>query len=223
MLLSGEEGLARGRRPWARPVHRPSCDAHNSNKSKDDQYLWHIVISAQGLNECGTLMAQTKGVRSISRRPAVATSLMRTAIPAFVLDPETGLWHETLNVEFDAKRTFGVLRQFGRALYFLHFGAKWLGPLEPFPSFAKFAHDSSIDKDFQRLWRSIIDRTHSAMTQVARIGSNQEAFYYQVMDGNLGPVMHATFYGGATVTFGFMELPQPPAAERNPAHGPPGF
>lgn len=187
----------------------PSCDAHNSHKSQDDQYLWQIVISAQGLNECGQRMQRTKGLRSISRRPAVAASLMRTAVPSFVLDPQTGQWHETIKVEFDAKRVFGVLRQFGRALYFLHFGTKWLGDLQPFPNFAQFSQSSGFDKHYLRLWRSIIDRVSDATAQLERIGSNQDAFYYQVMptDGTPGAIMRATFYGGATVTIGYIVLP----------------
>jgi hypothetical protein len=187
----------------------PSCDSHNSRKSKDDQYFWQIVTATQGLNECGDRMVRTKVARSISRRPALVGSLMRTAVPAYRLDPGTGRWSETVKVRFDADRLSRVLEQFARALYFWHFGSPWSGVVGTFPNFALFTQDSGADREFQRTWRRVIENTASITPHLERLGENQDVFYYQVVppDGTVGVIMSATFYGSAVISIGYMPLP----------------
>ena len=190
----------------------PSCDAHNSQKSKDDQYFWQLITATRDLNECGKRMVCTKIARSISRRPALVGSLMRTAVPAYTLDPGTGRWSETVKVQFDAPRLSRVLEQFARALYFWHFGSRWPGVVATFPNFALFGQDSGADRDFQRMWRRIIENSASMTPHLERIGENQDVFYYQVVppDGTSGVIMTATFYGGAVISIGYL---RPPAQE----------
>ena len=89
----------------------PSCDAHNSKKSKDDQYLWHIVTMVQGLNECGQNMVRTKVMRAIRRRPALVGSIMERAIAAYVFDFERGIWLSTAQSDFDFERLDSVDRK----------------------------------------------------------------------------------------------------------------
>ena len=187
----------------------PSCDTHNSHKSKDDQYFWQVVSATQGLNECGMRMVRTKVVRSISHRPALAASLMRTAVPGYTLDPATGQWCETVKIRFDANRLSRVLEQFARALYFWHFGSRWPGVVATFPNFALFGQDSSADRDFRRTWRRIIENTASVTPHLERIGENQDVFYYQVVppDGTPGVIMTATFYGSAVISIGCLQAP----------------
>jgi hypothetical protein len=186
----------------------PSCDAHNSHKSKDDQYLWHIITAARGLNECGEHMARTKVRRSVSQRPALIRAMMRNAVPTHVYDPDAGEWQTTLKVRFDLERFNRVADHLGRALYFLHFCEKWGGVVEVFPSFTHWGPDA--DKDSRRDWRKVVDAAAEIAAHLERIGDNQPALYYQVRvvppDGDPGVVMRATFYGGPAVTFGFLPM-----------------
>ena len=183
----------------------PSCDVHNSHKSQDDQYLWHIITAARGLNDCGTRMVRTKVVRSIRERPALISSLMRSAEPVQIYDPNTGQWHQTAKFQFDGSRVFRGLEHLGRALYFHHFKETWPAVVQPFPSFAQFG-SHKMQRSDQQMWRHIIERAAAAMAGLDRIGNNQDAFYYQVMpkDESPGAVMRVTFYGGVTITFGFL-------------------
>jgi len=179
----------------------PSCDAHNSRKSQDDQYLWQILMMARGLNECARLMMRTKVVRTVTRRPALVTSLMRTANSAYVYDFHTGAWLPTALVTFDGARVETALEHFAHALYFWHFKAKWTGRLRTLTNIARFSKDSA-NRENMRVYREVIRRTEAVMVAQPRFGENQDAFYYQVVatpDGS-GAVMLATFYGGATVT-----------------------
>jgi hypothetical protein len=185
----------------------PSCDAHNSHKSKDDQYLWQIVTATRQLNECGERMVRTKGLRTIARRPAMMRSLMQTAVPAYVYDFSARSWQPTAMVQFELPRVFTALEHLARALYLWHFHEKWPGRVTVFPSFAGFPpHEKAADREFRQQWRGIIQKAAAAMAGLPRFGENQDAFYYQVMppDGASGVVMLATFYGSATVTCGFV-------------------
>lgn len=109
-------------------------------------------------------------------------------------------------MRFDSSRVTRALEHLARALHFLYFGREWPGVVEVFPNFSLFGPDTNADQEFRRMWRRIIESSATAMAQLPRIGENQEAFYYQVMptDGAPGVIMRATFYGGATVTIGFL-------------------
>ena len=185
----------------------PSCDAHNSGKSRDDQYFWQVVTSTEGLNECGMNMVRTKVIRSISHRPALAASLLHTAVPGYAFDSATGEWRKTIKVRFDADRLWRVLEQFARALYFWHFRSRWPGAIGTFPNFALFEQGSGADRDFRRRWRRIVENAASATQQLERIGQNPDVFYYQVVppDGTPGVVMTATFYGSAVISIGCVQ------------------
>jgi hypothetical protein len=184
----------------------PSCDEHNGHKSEDDQYLWQIITATRDLNERGQQIVRTKVIRSVKERPALVNAIMRTAEPAKIYSQETGEWHDTVRIRFDAERLSTALEHFARALHFQHFKRKWDGVVATFPSFSLFDSESSADRSFRQTWRRIIENSAQAMASMERIGQNQEVFYYQVLppDGSPGVVMRATFYGRATVTIGFL-------------------
>jgi hypothetical protein len=181
----------------------PSCDAHNSAKSKDDQYLWQIMLGARGLNECGQRLLRTKGVRSITRRPASMAELMGGADLAAIYDFEIGAWLPTGVMHFNGERVYSVLRHFARALYFWHFKSRWLGIVKLMPNFVKFSR-SAADRD----WQKVIQLSAGVMKDRPRYGDNPDVFYYQeVSDSHSGALMSATFYGGLTVTCVFSAEP----------------
>jgi hypothetical protein len=182
----------------------PSCDAHNSQRSQDDQYLWQTMMMARGLNECARLMTRTKVVRTVARRPALVTSMMSTAYPAYEYDFHIGTWLPTALVTFDGARVKVALEHFACALYFWHFKARWIGPLRVLTNIARFSKDKA-DRRTMRVYREVIQRTEAAMAAQPRFAENQDAFYYQAVatpDGS-GALILATFYGGGTVTCAF--------------------
>src|ERR1700735_2567636 len=76
----------------------PSCDAHNQNKKKDDEYLWIIISACSSLNECGHQMVRTKVRRSTERRPALVRSLFEEGDFAWVSDGQD--WRATIRAPF---------------------------------------------------------------------------------------------------------------------------
>jgi hypothetical protein len=96
----------------------PSCDTHNSAKSRDDEYIRLELVSSIGANKHGYQLARTKIARSIARRPSLMLSLLQKSTPAFVLDNESQQRIETLRIELDPLRVYTVLMNIARALYF---------------------------------------------------------------------------------------------------------
>lgn len=183
----------------------PSCDAHNSQKSQDDQYLWQTMMMARGLNECAMLMMRTKVVRTVTRRPALVTSMLRTAQLAYEYDFRIRAWLPTALMTFDGARVKATFEHFARALYFWHFKTKWIGPLHVLTNIARFSKGNA-DRRSMRVYREVIQKAEAGMAAQPRFGENEDAFYYQVAttpDGS-GAIILATFYRGATVicTFG---------------------
>jgi hypothetical protein len=189
----------------------PSCDQHNSKKSKDDEYLWFVIAASEALNECGQRMVRTKVTRSIKRRPGLGLSLLREATPAQVFDAARSEWVQTVKAGFDGRRVYGALEMFGRALYFHHFNLKWQGAVKAFAHFAHF-NSAATPLVLERAYRKVLRIADPAFQSAASYGKNQEVFSYQVYaEPDLtSALMRATFYGRAAVTLAFTQRPMGP-------------
>ena len=186
----------------------PSCDPHNTGKSKDDTYPWMVISASNALNECGEHMVRTKVQRFIKRRPALGMSLLSGAAPAQVFNTERNEWQQTVMASFDQTRFHGELEMFGRALHFHHFKRKWLATVTAFPHFV--AYDSKgIHPGVSRGWREVLRIADRGFVNVPSYGENPQAFFYQVCAGDDTTValMRATFYGKAVVTLAFTHGP----------------
>jgi hypothetical protein len=189
----------------------PSCDAHNSKKSHDDEYLWFHIIASNAINECGQNMVRTKGLRQIQRRAALGNALMKTATPAYSYDAETASWKPTAKVQFDGPRFYGALEKVGRALYYHHFGHKWARSVVVIPRFTLFSGEEP--SAIRSAWRKVLELADLAFSSGSkRYGDNQDAFLYQVYSEPeaKGLMLRATFYGHAAITLFFTETQAPP-------------
>ncbi len=60
------------------PIKVPSCDAHNSTKCKDDEYLLFVLISHFGNNTVAANQILTKILRALRRRPHLKSIYTKT-------------------------------------------------------------------------------------------------------------------------------------------------
>src|SRR5262245_35856510 len=95
-LLFPEQKDAGGRDLRRRLITVPSCDAHNSEKSKDDEYLLWVLSANAFANETGVQQANTKLDRSYLRRPKLGDSIFATMQEVDVVDSRSGIVHEKL-------------------------------------------------------------------------------------------------------------------------------
>ena len=60
------------------PIKVPSCDAHNSAKSEDDEYLLFVLSSHFGNNTVAANQIVTKILRALRRRPHLKSIYTKT-------------------------------------------------------------------------------------------------------------------------------------------------
>lgn len=113
----------------------PSCDVHNTSKSKDDEYLLYALSMNISNNPTASNHFSTKILRTIQRNTSVINKFTEKQIPVKVEDTQTGELHETVALQVDKQRLEGALMMIGHALYFHHFKTKWLGSVSAYPNF----------------------------------------------------------------------------------------
>jgi hypothetical protein len=185
----------------------PSCDTHNSAKSRDDEYIRLVLVSGIGANELGHQLARTKIARSIARRPSLMLSLLQKSTPAFVLDNESQQWIETLRIELDPLRVYTVLMNMARALYFRHFETKWLDSVTVIPHFGSYGWNTdAITRETRQAHERVLSLADSGLVGAPRLGDNPELLHYKVLRGDTQPqgaIMRCTFYDNIALTFLF--------------------
>jgi hypothetical protein len=117
----------------------PSCDEHNSHKSKDDEYVQLILVNGYFNDKAGQDHFSSKIVRAISRRPALLAALYADA------DPVTVDGMLTVAVTIDRERFNRAFERFVQGLCVKFLGERWPNEFEIHTP-ALFAIDVSESK-----------------------------------------------------------------------------
>lgn len=150
----------------------PSCDAHNSRKSKDDEYLFLILVHGYFNNEAGRDHFNSKIVRALTRRPAMLVALYGTQTPVTV-DGEL-----TVSVDIDRVRFNNALERVCQGLCVNQYGKRWPKEIEIHTPLLLAMDRPNADKTnalVADLSKAIIDNLKS----VDKRGENPEVFWYQ--------------------------------------------
>ncbi len=178
----------------------PSCEKHNTAKSRDDEFLMACLAPVVGNNGIGLLHTKTKLARSHARNPHLIADVIRDAKP-LELVTEDGTAFPVLVGLPDMERLCRSLQAVARGLYFRTHGKRFKGKVTVIPSFVKFPPGQTMST-FQLLAQRMIDQ---ARTEWQSYGDNPRIFSYQI-----GPVdqfgitpMVMTFYLCAEVLAAF--------------------
>lgn len=149
----------------------PSCDLHNSKKSKDDEFLCIIIVSHFKNNLPAQRHFSTKVMRALHKRRSLL-ALFKNPRPAFVEGKSTGIF----NVDID--RFHRSLDHIARALYFDKYKKKWTEPIKIltrdfFPNSSKQLKSFEINQ----LAFFTLDKVFEILP---KLGNNPEIFYYQI-------------------------------------------
>lgn len=178
----------------------PSCDEHNSRKSRDDEFLMACLAPVVGNNSTAYRHAATKVARARTRNPHLIGDTIREARD-FDLRVSDGVSFPVLVGKPDMPRLCRTLQAVARGLYRHARGVRFVGKVVVIPSFVDFMPGSTI---------SVIQVLSQRMIESERRGweahgDNPEVFSYQV-----GPVdqfgltpMVMTFYSRAEVFTSF--------------------
>jgi hypothetical protein len=166
----------------------PSCDAHNSSKSKDDEYLRHVVVSAPGANEFALKVADEALIPSFERRPHIMKTFLDKVRLVAIGTAETAAF------QIDIRRFERAIDAIARGLYFCETGKKLFSETQIIWG-ALFTPDLSKTPFFDFI------RNTEQRTPARYKGSNPEIFRYALdlfHDGREG-LCRMQFYEGHPV------------------------
>lgn len=168
----------------------PSCDAHNSGKSQDDEYLLHVLAASYTSSPIGLNQFITKVRRAFERSPSKAKAFALQSAPVMLRREEQPEWEEGLQVLVRGDRLDSVLSNCARALYFHETGLQMLVPAQVITAFTMYN-----DPLFQAQVDKAIQATDSYFAKAHPKGENQGVFWYKFEEGAKTAIFLLCFYG----------------------------
>lgn len=187
----------------------PSCDEHNNEKTRDDEFLMVSLAGIIGNNSIGYMHKLGKVDRAI--RNSANRLLDRVLIEkkeVHRIDLGENKFHEVIWGTPDVERLRRCFMHIGYGLHQHHFRNRFIGQITVLLGYL-FHNDHNA-----KTWVEFVhERAAIDLKNCLRHGSNQEVFYFQVTEPDSFGLflMRLTFYGGVRVYLAFVpEGVQPP-------------
>lgn len=175
----------------------PSCDLHNLQKSKDDEYL-RFVLASSILGNSHQIDQIEKIQRAWIRRPHVFQSFLKELKPVVI--NISGKVEESISFKVDLERFESICHHLARGIFYHHYQRKWLGGYKVFSNMLvdlKSENGEDINKSVQK-----------ASSYVATIfegekeyGENKGIFRYKIISENeKSYAINMIFYDRSEVT-----------------------
>lgn len=172
----------------------PSCDAHNSQKSHDDEYFLYALSGNYLINEVGRNLYRTKVRRAIGRNSSLLGKIASTATTVSFKDPISGNAVNSVGFELDANRFNTIVDRLGRAIYFYHFKEKWKYGIKYQAEFLSATVNQSDEENLPL--KEITNQADEWFSNVAYYGQNPAVFKYQAIEAEKSQRMRLHFYEG---------------------------
>jgi len=178
----------------------PSCDTHNTAKSKDDVYLLFFLAANVVSNELSDDHFSTKIMRAIKRSPHVFSEFAKKNIPV-VIEGEDGEKIQTAAIELDRERFDREIKHIAHGIYRHKNNSNFEGEITVFSEgLIDLNSDDSVDlnNSIQSLGKAI--DVYFSNTPVE--GDNVEIFTFQILKDveNKQTMIRLFFYGEFKVT-----------------------
>ncbi|RFM30946.1 hypothetical protein [Chitinophaga silvisoli] len=178
----------------------PSCELHNSKKSKDDEFLMACMSGIVGGNIIGFFHAHTKVRRAMERSGKDFVNVfMRDYRPAIIKSGQ-GKEFPVLVGRAHFDRLHSCFQHIAHGLYFHKFGKQFEGECRILLDFLTYENEKM--ETYKMLCRKRIELEPK---KPKKEGLNPEIFRYEFMDpdeqGIIALIM--TFYEGAKVFVAF--------------------
>lgn len=182
----------------------PSCDAHNSSKSKDDEFLMVSLAGIVGNNSIGYQHKLTKvdrAVRRTANRLLNNVFIKKPLVKSIELDRNKYI--EILWGNPDIERLNSCFNNIARALHHHYFGYRFVGEVKAHLDFLFYD-----DVNIRTLAKLIRDKSAIDLANKPNLGSNPSIFYYQVSDFDESGLfmMKLCFYGGVNIYVSFIHI-----------------
>lgn len=172
----------------------PACADHNMRKSKDDEYLLHVLVACHPINEVGHQQARMKLSRAMNHSMSIMNRLMKGSEPALIED-ELGIV-ETVAMPWDTARMDRMLDMLGRALFYHHYGRRWSDRIMVRPEFVSYGTNDQARRQLSSVYDVLL-------SSVVGNGDNPDVFRYWILQKDQSHFMRLAFYEHAKVTLLF--------------------
>lgn len=170
----------------------PSCDVHNSQKSKDDEYLLLVLVSHFNNNKIAENQFRTKILRALQRRPKLVQIYMKERKKVLIND------EHSFAFKIDRERIERELGNIARGLYYYEFQAKWTKRIVVH-SPAMLALEGSNADFVNQVTQDMSTLTAFHFDGHPARGDNPEIFWYQIHIEGQTLVARMCFYQGLEV------------------------
>lgn len=183
----------------------PSCDIHNSEKSKDDEFLMFLFSTALKGNEHKQRHFDTKVARAYRKNPRADREFMQER-SSVIVEKEDGTKTLTEAFPVNILRFNKCMHHIACGIYFDRTGCKCLGP----PTVLTDAFAKIEGPDADRTHRLLQDGTRKCAEEFASLtthGANRLIFQYKLESDNEGNnAVHLVFYEGISVAVLFRNV-----------------
>ena len=179
----------------------PSCDVHNSCKSKDDEFLMVSIASLVGNNFLGYLQTQTKIDRALRRKSKdfLQKEIVRN-IQHQVIKSTSGKKYPVLRGNPNYERLEKCFEHIAYGLYMHEFGIKFNGNIKMLLGFVNYN-----DPNTKNMMGLVKEKFETEEKPKEIKGKNPGIFKYQFFEpdelGLIGMVM--SFYAGTEIFVAF--------------------
>lgn len=169
----------------------PSCDAHNTEKSKEDSYLMHILPISIGTNDVGINQFLTKIQRAIARRPKLFEQIVDKAKPVLIHDTIQDKWFHAAAINVDESRIHKIIEMNARAIYFHKNHKKFIGKITVHTNFTLDLNNRFINDTQEELF----NMSNALLNDSPALGENPEVFSYRFARENNIELLEFKYYG----------------------------
>lgn len=157
----------------------PSCDKHNSKKSKDDELMLFVLTLSIANNEAAKQQGVSKILRAVLRNPELPSYFFSEAIPVCSVEPDVQPISTSM-AKIDYQRFLTATTQMAKALYFHHFGNKFSGRCSIFSDFMlQYETEGAIESNELQYKTAQIVKPH--FDQAQQYGDNPSVFTYSIL------------------------------------------
>jgi hypothetical protein len=157
----------------------PSCDTHNTKKSKDDEFLLFVLTLSIANNQAAKQQGDTKILRAVTRNPKLPSHFFSKLSPVVAADQDGEIFPTSL-AKIDFQRFLRITTQMAHGLYFNHFNRRFVGKCAIFADFLLNHETQSAVESNERQY-AVAQAAKPYFDQETQYGSNPAVFAYSVL------------------------------------------
>lgn len=174
----------------------PSCELHNTEKSKEDEYLLYVLVMSLPSNAIAKQQFLTKVQRALLRRPKLINRLLSETQGVIIHDTVAGTWHNSIAFKPEERRLLSMFTHIAKGVYFHEHRLPWLGDVRIISEFILSFNDTGANDRMA----AASEMLNSYLKDEVIVGANPDVFSYQRKSILDHWILRMCFYGNTKVT-----------------------